>query len=578
MATSTTRTDHYMDWPNACGLSSNPAKFDVTYQELEPMELKVSGYIPAYCAGVLYRNGLGPLEVQTRQQHKTFKTNHWFDCLAQVHRFQILAPTKNDSSVRVWHNSRRTCDGLIKQITETGDMSGITFAARYEPCKTFFKKLQSVFYSMHSPNETPDSVNICVTPSLNMPGFSINASKKSGAKDSGKVQTLINKTDATVVQALDPETLEPLGIARQTVLHPDLKGALSGAHAKVCPKTGDWYNFNLDFGRTGTYRVFMVSATTEKTEILATIATTPAYLHSSFLRDNYFVLCVWNSHISAGGVSILWKQNICEALSTFDSTKTTKWYVIDRKPASQGGKGLVSTFDSDPFFCFHTINAYEVTSEDDPKSIDIVADLCAYDNTDVLQRFYIDNLRSDSPTAKAYSHPDNANSKAYFRSFKLPGINIASSPTDAKRAINVARGDKGLAPELPSINHAFRGRDYRYVYGVTDTGKSTFFDGLVKYDTKTNAPAAVWSVHGHSAGEPIFIADPDAEAEEEDAGVLITAVLDGANERSHLLVLDAKDLKEVGRATMTGERGSCHIGFGFHGAHVRDQKAVIEGC
>ncbi|KAI5205743.1 hypothetical protein E4T39_02941 [Aureobasidium subglaciale] len=572
MATSTTKTEHYMDWPNTCG-------FDVTYQELEPKELEVSGHIPAYCAGVLYRNGLGPLEIQTRQQHKTFKTNHWFDCLAQVHRFQILAPTKKDSAVRVWHNSRRTCDGLIKQITETGDMSGITFAAKYEPCKTFFKKLQSVYYAMRRPTETSDSVNICVTLSPNMPGFAKDASKKVGAHDGGEIQTLINKTDAGVVQALDPETLEPLGIARQAVLHPDLKGVLSGAHAKVCPKTGDWFNYNLDFGRTGIYRVFTVSATTGKTEILATVPATAAYMHSSLLTENYFVLCVWNSHISAGGISILLKQNICEALSTFDSTQPAKWYVIDRKPASQGGKGLISTFDSDPFFCFHTINAYEVPSENDPTSVDIVADLCAYDNTDVLQRFYIENLLSDSATAKAYSHADNANAKAYFRSFKLPGVNTVSSPTtQAKRAINVAKGDKGLAPELPSINHAFRGRDYRYVYGVTDTGKSTFFDGLVKYNVKTNAPVAVWSVHGHSAGEPIFIADPDAEAEEEDRGVLITAVLDGVNERSYLLVLDARNLEEVGRATMTGERGTCHVGFGFHGAHVRDQKVVTEGC
>lgn len=49
----------------------------------------------------------------------------------------------------------------------------------------------------------------------------------------------------------------------------------------------------------------------------------------------------------------------------------------------------------------------------------------------------------------------------------------------------------------------------------------------------------------------------------EDDGVLLTVVLDGSAGNSYLLVLDARDLREVGRAHVDGV-----IGFGFHGTFV----------
>lgn len=62
---------HYNDWPNSVG-------FDATYEERNPVELKVEGQIPAYAAGVLFRTGLGPRFVDT-DQGTTFQVGHWFD-------------------------------------------------------------------------------------------------------------------------------------------------------------------------------------------------------------------------------------------------------------------------------------------------------------------------------------------------------------------------------------------------------------------------------------------------------------------------------------------------------------------
>jgi len=54
------------------------------------------------------------------------------------------------------------------------------------------------------------------------------------------------------------------------------------------------------------------------------------------------------------------------------------------------------------------------------------------------------------------------------------------------------------------------------------------------------------------------VAEPGGESE--DAGVLLSVVLDAGAERSFLLVLDAGDLSELARAEVPH-----HIPFGFHG-------------
>jgi torulene dioxygenase len=98
-------------------------------------------------------------------------------------------------------------------------------------------------------------------------------------------------------------------------------------------------------------------------------------------------------------------------------------------------------------------------------------------------------------------------------------------------------------------------------------GKSTLWDGLIKYDLK-NHDADLWLEHGHSVSEPLFVPNPDAAEgdENEDDGVVLSVVLDGKRGRSYLLVLDAKDLGELGRAEVRGV-----IGHGFHGNFVGER-------
>ncbi|CCM01518.1 uncharacterized protein FIBRA_03574 [Fibroporia radiculosa] len=538
-ADASTRLEPWNNWPNDVG-------FETFHEERVPVELGVTGTIPSYVAGTLYRTGPGGHQVKT-DRGTTYSAAHWFDGFSQTHRFQIIQPP-DGSPTRVLYNSRHSADPFIESIRRTGTIPGFSFAQRRDPCTTVFRKLRSTFFP--DPLPPPSQLNIGVTLTVNHPGFPGGDGQVPG------IQNLYAKTDMNVLSRLHPETLEPIGIAMQQSLHPDLTGVLSASHARSDPTTGDVFNYNLAFGKHPTYRVFRVSTSTGETDILATITDAPAaYIHSAFLTENYYILCVWGAHFAWGGMKILWENNMLDALKPLDPAKQTLWYVVDRKH----GRGVVAKYACDPFFAFHAVNAWEEPSPNDPSQTDIITCVPVYQNLDVLKRTFFENLKSTSPSARAYVGEGNkrADSRPILQHWRLPSVT-----NDAAKVLRTAILEEAAAPEasmeLPVINPGHIAKPMRFVYGVGEQGKSTFVDSLVKYDVATRT-ARVWSVHGQSPGEPIFVANPDGSAE--DDGVLMSVVLDGFREKSYLLVLDAKSMEELGRASL-----DCAVTIGFHGS------------
>jgi torulene dioxygenase len=436
-------------------------------------------------------------------------------------------------------------------VRKTGKLDAYSFGAKRDPCESIFKKVMGMFIG------TPRrQKNVGVTISLNMPGGGYVAGEKDAAVNghTNKIETLHVKTDASYLKKIDPETLEPQGMAYQASLHPDLMGEFSAAHAKSDPVTGDIYNFNLKLGHPGVYRVFCTSALTGETTILATFKNTPAYIHSLFLTENHVILCVWNSHVSWGGLSLMYHKNIVDAIAPFDPNSKASWYVIDRKH----GKGLVATYESDPFFCFHSVNAWEEPNSTDSSKTDIIAELSMFENTDVVHRFFYDNLISTIATPE-FAGTKRASCLPMQAQFRLASIESAATSITPLPAQLLFQADKRDSFELPTINPRYLTRRHRFSYGCVDRLKSSFMDGIAKFDNITQK-SIFWETEGHTPGEAIFVADPEGTAE--DDGVLLTVVLDGYVDKSYLLVLNARDLTEVGRAEMAGP-----MSFGFHGAY-----------
>jgi torulene dioxygenase len=517
----------------------------------------VTGKIPAYAAGILYRTGPGKSQVEA-ENGEALRLSHWFDGFSQTHRFKILAPDNSHALPRVFYNSRFSTDDLIEQARRTGSLAMVSFGQKRDPCKSVLGKVQSEYF----PERTLSSINIGVTLSINFPGLDNKPEDDPTSRwdNPQGVRTLYAKTDYNAFKKLDPETLEPLGLASQTDLHPELSGQLSAAHARSDPVTGDMFNFNLTLGPTCTYRVFKVSASTGQTTILATFPGTPAYLHSLLITKEHVILCVWNSHVNPLGFN----GTFMDAILPTDPSQPAVWYVIDR----QGGNGLIAAYESPAFFCFHTINAWLEPSEEDSSQMDIVADLVRTDDSNFIQSLYYENLKSSLDTAKEFQKKRNESLRTSITRFRLPSVpNVPT--TDIKKAIVEWSVCKSLSPELPTLNPKKATQKHRYVYAVTFRGEATLTDGIMKLDCDTQK-AHLWACHGQSPGEPIFVADPEGTSE--DDGVLLSVVLDGMRGKSYLLCLDSRDLTELGRANVDGA-----VGFGFHGQHVPTKGGIPSG-
>ncbi len=102
-------------------------------------------------------------------------------------------------------------------------------------------------------------------------------------------------------------------------------------------------------------------------------------------------------------------------------------------------------------------------------------------------------------------------------------------------------------------------RAYRYVWGVD--AAAGWIDWIVKADLEAHT-TDTWLEDGCSPGEPVFVAEPDAQGVDE--GALLSVVFDSRRETSFLLVLDARSLDELARA-----EAPHHIPYGFHAQFAR---------
>jgi len=131
------------------------------------------------------------------------------DHLSTLHRFQIIPSSDPSSNLQVLYNSRHTVDAHIVNIRKSGSINGFSFGQKRDPCKSFFRKVMSVF-SAATNSSGAGNVNIGVTISVNTPGLP-------SAKDENHpsaIKSLWTKTNASMFARLDPESLEPIGFAR----------------------------------------------------------------------------------------------------------------------------------------------------------------------------------------------------------------------------------------------------------------------------------------------------------------------------------------------------------------------------
>jgi carotenoid cleavage dioxygenase-like enzyme len=450
-------------------------------EETAVERLPVSGEVPAWLTGALVRVTPALLEVGGR------RVTHWFDGVAMLNRFGF-------ADGRVSYGSR-FLESRTYQDAKEGEWRRGGFAT--DPCRSIFKRVQQIF----SPDPTDN-------PNVNLARIG---------------ERYIAMTETPMPVEFDPETLDTIG-------HLDyadaLKGHVTTAHPHHDAGRDELVNYVARFSRVSEYVLYGMPAGSTSRRVIARMPVKePAYMHAFGMSERYLILAEYPLRVNPLKLAFSGRPFI-ENYS-WKGEEPTRFQVLDRATGELRG-----TYETDAFFCFHHVNAFERGDE-------LVLDLCAYEDSTIIDSLYLDD-----------TGPRGALPPVELRRYT---IDLAGGSV---RAEPLAEGSL----ELPRIDYARRNtRDYSYAYFAgAETG---WIDRLVKVDVRGGSRSE-WRAEDCYPGEPVFVREPGTEAE--DAGVVLSVVLDAAAGNSFLLVLDAGSFEEVARA-----EAPHHIPFGFHGQYFR---------
>jgi beta,beta-carotene 9',10'-dioxygenase len=454
------------------------AGFDSLDRETRVDKLPLEGRLPDWLQGSLVRTGPAKWEVGDQTMR------HWFDGFAMLHRFGI-------SGGEVSYANRFLETRAYRAAQEKGEIVYSEFAT--DPCRSLFARVVSMF----SPKLT-DNANVNLV--------------KLGER-------YITMTETPIPVEFDGETLETVGVAYKP------PGMLTTAHPHLDRASGGLLNYAAKIGPRNSYRFFHLAPGAEKPEVVGGLPVKePAYMHSFGLTERWLVLAEFPLVVNPISIPLSGRPYIENY--RWKPERGTRFTLVDRDTGEATGP-----FETDPFFCFHHVNAYEENGA-------VVVDACTYGSAQIVEDLYLDRLREGKPA-----------DRAEMRRFR---IDLAS------RKVTSEQLSEGL--ELPRINYGRNNeRPYRYVWGID--AESGWLDRIVKVDTEDRT-AISWHEDGCSPGEPVFVAEPDSSAE--DAGVLLSVVFDARSGSSFMLVLDAVDLTELARA-----EAPHHIPYGFHGQFLK---------
>jgi carotenoid cleavage dioxygenase-like enzyme len=442
--------------------------------------LPVAGELPAWLSGALVRVTPAKLEVGER------RLDHWFDGIAMLNRFGI-------ANGRVSYKSR-FIDSVAYRDAKEGEWRHGGFAT--DPCRSLFKRVQSMF----SPDVTDN-------PNVNLARIG---------------ERYIAMTETPLPIEFDAETLDSVGRLEYT---DKLKAHVTTAHPHHDRERDELLNYHAYFSRVSKYVLYGLPAGSSQRRVIAELPVKePAYMHAFGMSGHHLILAEYPLRVNPLKMAFAGKPFIQNYV--WRPEESTKFQVIDRETGALRG-----TYETDAFFCFHHVNAFE-------RDGDLIIDLIAYDDPSIIDTLYLD---ADGPRG-AIPHTEL---RRYTIDLDGGGVSWEKLAEDV---------------ELPRIDYGRRNtREYRYAYCSRSAGG--WFDQLVKVDV-TDGSQSVWSAPGCHPGEPIFVREPGTEAE--DAGVVLSVVLDAAAGRSFLLALDAHSFEELGRA-----EAPHHIPFGFHGQFLR---------
>lgn len=366
-----------------------------------------------------------------------------------------------------------------------------------DPCSSRFKKFFSLFFPKKS-----TLPNACVS-----------------IAEYGNKMVGLTETPLPVV--FDQKTLETLGGFgyQDTLPKSDI---FESAHPQFDPEKEAIINYLVDFGRKSKYVIWQLK-NASRAPLAEVPVEYPAYMHSFALTENHVILVEFPFIVKP--LDLLLENKAFIRNYKWKPERGTNFLVIRRSDGQ-----VVTSMKTPAFFAFHHVNAFE-------KGNDLIIDIITYPDARVIEM-----VSHDTMEAKHFP-------KTSLERFTL---SLTENQITSQQLF-----DEPL--ELPKVSPGFVAKPYRYCYAIDGKFPTTLEEelGLYKVDVETKK-GLKWSQKGCYAGEPIFVAKPNSQAE--DDGVVLSLVLDLVKHTSFLLVLDATNMTEMARAY-----APCPIPVGLHG-------------
>ncbi|KAM7086343.1 carotenoid-cleaving dioxygenase, mitochondrial isoform 1-T1 [Molossus nigricans] len=502
---------------------------------------QVRGHFPQWLNGYLLRIGPGKFEFGKD------KYIHWFDGMALLHQFKMEKGTVTYRS-KFLQSDTYKANSVHNRIV----ISEFGTLALPDPCKNIFERFMSKF-------------KLSVTDNTN-----VNYVRYKGDYYVSTETNFMNKVDIETLEKTEKVDWSQFIAVNGATAHPHYD------------PDGTAYNMGNSYGPHGScYNIIRVPPekvdlgdTIHGAQVICSIASAeslkPSYYHSFGMTTNYIIFIEQPLKMN------LWKLATSkirgEAFSdgiSWEPQYNTRFHVVNKHT----GQLLPEMYFSKPFVTFHQINAFEDQGC-------IVIDLCCQDNGRSIEVYQLQNLRK---AGKGLAQVYNSVAISYPRRFVLPlhvssnapkGENLSPLPYSSASAVKQADGkiwctyenlypkdlEKEGGVEFPQINYGqFSGKKYRFFYGCGF--RHLVGDSLMKVDVLSKT-LTVWREDGLYPSEPVFVPVPGTS--EEDGGVILSVVITpDQNKSNFLLVLDAKNFEELGRAEVPVQ-----MPYGFHGTFI----------
>lgn len=332
---------------------------------------------------------------------------------------------------------------------------------------------------------------------------------------------------------LEPRTLGTMGIDElDGTLHPGLPFS---AHPKLDPFSGELLNFGVSTvpGLSPQSTLYLYRITLEGQVITDSTHTVPglAFIHDFACTENYYIFLQNPMALDPLPFLLGWK-GAGECLRLAEGVPMRILLV------PRAGGPLV-TVETEPFFVFHHVNAFERDGR-------VVVDSVRYEE-------YL-----SAPADRDFRQTDFT---------QVPPGRVWRTEIDLGRGRVETRALCERPTEFPQVHPERVGRPYRYAYlgtthGVRDNAP---LQAILKLDTETGHEQIHSFAPTGFVGEPVFIPRPDATRE--DDGWLLVLVYSSDEHRSEFVILDANDLD---RPPLTRLKLKHHVPYGLHGTFTSE--------